>query len=196
MTTPVGEPRSPAPPLALGGAICSHGWLETLILAPSDVSPPVLNIEKARRRHARAALAIRNAAILKQCVNHYSSDALEGWTGGKLTDAFMDVVEKHYYVAIDDRQVVGTAMINIQAGKIDGIFVHPDHMRKGIGKKLIQFLEGIALSHGLKALDLQSTLNAVPFYHSCGFEGEAVATYTTSRGITLECIPMKKVIAS
>ena len=86
-------------------------------------------------------------------------------------------------------------MINIETGKIDAIFVHPNHMRKGIGKKILEFLEDIALSYGLKTLALQSTLNAAEFYRACGFVGNEVDRYTTSKGLSLDCIPMIKVIA-
>ena len=84
----------------------------------------MLKIEKANRKDARAALEIRNAAILNQCVSHYSMDVLKEWTSGELSDEFTDSVEMNFYVAIDDNQVVGTGMINIESGKIDAIFVH------------------------------------------------------------------------
>lgn len=155
----------------------------------------MLKIEKANRKDARVALEIRNAAILNQCVGHYSMEILKKWTSGELSDQFMDAVEANCYVAIEDKQIVGTGMVNIETGKIDAIFVHPSHMRKGIGKKIIEFLEGIALSRGLKTLALQSTLNAAAFYRACGFVGNKVDTYTTSRGVSLDCIPMIKTIS-
>ena len=155
----------------------------------------MLSIEKAKREDARAVWEIRNAAILNQCTGHYSPDTLNIWTGGELSEEFMDAVEKHFYVATYDDRVVGTGMINIEIGKIDAIFVHPNYMRKGIGKKIVEFLESIALRHGLEALNLESTLNAATFYRACGFEGNKVGTYNSPRGISLDCIPMVKVIS-
>ncbi len=154
----------------------------------------MLKIEKAKRKDAQVALEIRNAAIRSQCISHYSMDVIKGWTSGELSDEFMDSVEKNLYLATYDNQVVGTGMINIETGKIDAIFVHPSHMQKGVGRKIIEFLEGMALSHGLETLTLQSTLNAARFYRACGFVGNEVDTYTTSRGVSLDCIPMIKVI--
>ncbi|MGA2069083.1 MAG: hypothetical protein ABSG86_29280, partial [Thermoguttaceae bacterium] len=37
-------------------------------------------------------------------------------------------------------------------------------------------------------------LNAAEFYRSCGFVGEAIGLYQSPRGITLDCIPMTKVL--
>ena len=155
----------------------------------------MLNIEKAKREDALAVWEIRNAAILNQCAGHYSMDILKIWTGGELSDNFIDGVEKHFYVATDNNQVTGTGMINIEIGKIDAIFVHPNHMRKGTGKKIVNFLESIALQHGLKTLNLESTLNAAAFYRACGFEGNEVGTYHSPRGISMDCIPMVKDIS-
>lgn len=154
-----------------------------------------MSIEKAKREDARAAWEIRNAAILNQCTSHYSMGILKIWTGGELSENFIDAVEKHFYVATDNNQVIGTGMINIDIGKIDAIFVHPNHMRKGIGKKIVEFLESIAQLHGLETLNLESTLNAAAFYRACGFEGNEVGTYHSPRGISLDCISMVKVIS-
>lgn len=159
------------------------------------MEPQILKIEKAKRKDAQMALEIRSAAILNQCVSHYPIDVLKGWTSGELSDEFADSVEKNFYLARYDNRVVGTGMINIETGKIDAIFVHPNHMRKGIGKKILEFLEDMALSYGLKMLALQSTLNATEFYRACGFVGNEVDRYTTSKGLSLDCIPMIKVIA-
>jgi GNAT superfamily N-acetyltransferase len=87
---------------------------------------------------------------------------------------------------------VGTGMVNLESGKVDAIFVDPAHMGAGVGKKIMSHLESLARQHGLTELHLESTLNAAPFYRSCGFRGEQVAVYNSPRGISLACIPMDK----
>lgn len=141
------------------------------------------------------ALEIRRAAILNQCAGHYPMDILKAWADVELSDEFAESVEKNFYLAKYGDQVIGTGMMNTETGKIDAVFIHPDHMRKGAGKKIITCLESVALNHGLKAATLQSTLNAAGFYRACGFVGNKMETYTTSRGVSLDCIPMTKVIA-
>lgn len=155
----------------------------------------MLRLEKAKRKDARAALEIRNAAILAQCIDCYSMDILRIWTSGDLSEAFADSVEKYFYIAVHSNQVVGTGMINVETGKIDAVFVHPSHMRKGIGRKILEFLEGTARRHGLEKLYLESTLNAAAFYRACGFEGNEVGLYQSSKGVSLDCIPMVKNIS-
>jgi len=152
----------------------------------------MLDIRKATKEDAKAAWGIRNAAILHQCTGHYSTDALRTWTGGEMSEGFVIDVEKHFYVAVYNDQVVGTGMIDIQTGKLDAIFVSPFYMRNGIGRKIVNHLEVIAVKHGLEKLSLESTLNAVSFYRSCGFEGNKVGKYHSPRGISLDCLPMVK----
>ena len=155
----------------------------------------MLSIRKATKQDAKVAWEIRNAAILDQCIGYYHIEILDIWASGELSEDFANTVAKHFYVAIDGYQVVGTGMLNIETGKLDAIFVHPDHMRKGIGKKIVYHLERIAMRHGLEALSLESTLNAASFYRACGFEGNEVGKYDSPRGIALECIPMVKTIS-
>ena len=109
-----------------------------------------------------------------------------------MTAQFMKVVGDSFHVATSDGHVAGTGMINLESGKVDAIFVHPSHMRTGIGRQVLLHLEKLALDAGLVQLSLDSTLNAAPFYRKHGFVGDSVAKYESPRGISLDCIPMFK----
>jgi GNAT superfamily N-acetyltransferase len=151
-------------------------------------------IRKAFADDAAAAWEIRNAAILSQCTGHYPPESLAIWTDGEITEGFTQFVVEQLYVATVNDVVVGTGMIDRDTGRLDAIFVRPDMMRRGIGKQMMSFLEEIGLAAGLTKLTLDSTLNAAQFYRSCGFVGEAIGVYQSPRGITLDCIPMTKVL--
>lgn len=152
-------------------------------------------IRKAKKEDARAVWEIRAASILSQCAGHYPPEALQIWTGGQMPQGFHEFVERHFHVAEEGGAVVGTGMINFETGKIDAIFVRPAHMRKGVGRKIMIYLEALARAHGLGSLSLESTLNAAPFYRACGFTGDRIAEYRSPRGISLDCIPMVKLLA-
>ena len=149
-------------------------------------------IRKARVEDALAVWKIRNAAIRDQCIGHYSDDVLAIWTEGPLTDCFVRMVNDKSYVAIMNNRVVGAGSLDCTTGHLDAVFVSPDMTGQGIGRQIITFLETIAKQSGLTKLTLDSTLNAAPFYRKCGFDGEAVGTYQSPRGISLDCIPMTK----
>lgn len=155
----------------------------------------MLHIQKAKREDAAAAWEIRNNAILYQCAGHYSCSTLAAWTSGESPLEFLNAVETDFYLAIFSDLIVGTGMVNIETGKVDAIFVDPQHMRKGVGRTILSFLEAMALKRGVRTLNLESTLNAAAFYRACGFRGNEVRKYVSPKGIELDCIPMLKVIS-
>ncbi len=154
----------------------------------------ILTIRKAKVEDASVAWEIRNAAILGGCSEFYPDKLLEVWTSGDMTEEFVQSVDENFYVACAGGKVIGTGMIDCTTGKLDAIFVRPDMTGHGIGKQIMQFLEGVGRTNGLKALTLEATLNAAPFYRRCGFIGEAAGVYKSPRGIELDCIPMTKAL--
>jgi GNAT superfamily N-acetyltransferase len=170
------------------------GEVEITIQGKLAVTPMALKIRKASAADAAAAWQIRNAAILSQCKGHYPPESLAIWTDGEITEHFIQFVVEQFYVATVDDAVVATGMIDGKTGRLDAIFVRPEMMGRGIGKQMVSFLEDIGRAAGLTELALDSTLNAAEFYRRCGFVGEAIGQYQSPRGITLDCIPMTKVL--
>ncbi|WP_145083614.1 GNAT family N-acetyltransferase [Aureliella helgolandensis] len=154
-----------------------------------------LVIRKAELKDAIAAWNIRNVAILAQCTGHYPNEQLAAWTAGEITDAFIQSVARHWYVATLNESVVGTGMLDHANGQVDAVFVRPERMGTGVGHSIMAHLESRAIAAGLTLLTLNSTLNAAPFYRKCGFVGEQRGVYESSRGISLACIPMAKQLA-
>jgi GNAT superfamily N-acetyltransferase len=154
-----------------------------------------LTIRKAKADAAAAAWAIRNAAIRHGCKGFYADSLLEQWTAGEMTDQFVESVVRRFYVATVNGVVAGTGFIDLGDGRLDAVFVRPDMMGKGIGKRMVAFCEDVGRSAGLTKLKLDSTLNAAPFYRRCGFVGDVIGVYRSPRGISLDCIPMTKSIA-
>jgi GNAT superfamily N-acetyltransferase len=154
-----------------------------------------LTIRKAMADDAAAAWAIRTAAIRHACRGFYPDDLLERWTIGDVTDEFVEFVARQFYVATVDGVIAGTGCITVENGQVDAIFVRPEMMGRGIGKRLVAFCEELGRLAGLTRLRLDATLNAAPFYRRCGFVGDAIGVYRSPRGFTLDCIPMAKGIA-
>lgn len=154
----------------------------------------MLTIRKAGCDDAVDAWDIRKTSVHAACAEHYSEAALSGWVDGVLTDKWVSVVARDFYVAVDEGLVVGTGMLTVENGQVDAIFVRPSHMGRGIGRTMLRFLEALAAEHGLVEMRLDATLNAAPFYRSCGWAGDSVSTYRTSRGLELACVPMTKYI--
>ncbi|MEX3815413.1 GNAT family N-acetyltransferase [Paraburkholderia sp. BR13439] len=154
----------------------------------------MLTIRKANRDDAFDAWDIRKTSVHAACAEHYPRAALSAWVDGSPGDKWVSVVERDFYVAVDRGSVVGTGMLTLASGQVDAIFVRPSHMGRGTGRKMLDFLQALAAGHGLDAMRLDATLNAVPFYRNCGWSGDSVSTYRTARGLELACVPMTKLV--
>mgnify|MGYP003625797245 FL=1 len=116
------------------------------------------------------------------------------WTQGGISAALINDITANFYVSVFKNRVIGCGKVNLETGMIDAIFVDPDHSGQGAAKSMLVFLEELALDNDLKLLQLESTLNAASFYRACGFVGDEVSTYHSPRGISLDCIPMRKLL--
>jgi GNAT superfamily N-acetyltransferase len=156
----------------------------------------MLTIRKADRGDALDAWDIRKASVLAECAGYYPEASLSAWVAGSPTDKWANLVESHFYVAVDEGAVVGTGMLTIANGQVDAIFIRPSHMGRGIARRMLQSLEALARDHGIVTMRLDATLNAAPFYRYCGWSGDSISTYRTSRGLELACVPMTRRVAT
>jgi GNAT superfamily N-acetyltransferase len=153
-----------------------------------------MEIRKAVRDEAPAIWELKNASILAQCAACYPREVLDLWTAGEMPPGFADDVERSFYAAFRKGTLVGSGKVDLESAKIDAVFVHPQHFRTGVGKKMLRYLERLAREAGLKELHLESTLNAAAFYRAQGFRGEELGVYESPRGVTLPCVPMTKTL--
>ncbi|CAD6560286.1 hypothetical protein LMG28727_07090 [Paraburkholderia kirstenboschensis] len=155
----------------------------------------MLTIRKATSGDVLDAWDIRRTSVLAACAEHYPKASLLAWVDGSPTDKWASVVERDFYVVVDEGLIVGTGMLTAASGQVDAIFVRPSHMGRGIGRKMLYSLEALARDHGVASMRLDATLNAAPFYRCCGWSGDSISTYRTSRGLELACVPMTKRVA-
>lgn len=78
------------------------------------------------------------------------------------------IEERAMYCMIDKDKIVGN--IEAKGNEISGLYVLPSKLRKGIGRKLLEFLEEEAKKLGIKKLHLQVTPYALPFYEKMGYK--------------------------
>ncbi|MBC3935793.1 GNAT family N-acetyltransferase [Undibacterium sp. CY7W] len=151
------------------------------------------SIRKADPSDALQVHRLRNAAIRAECSRSYSSEIISLWTEGDVpSEQFARVIAESFYVAEANGEIVATGSIDRATGKLDAIFVSPVHMRKGLARLMVTFLERMALQDGLPRLHLEATLNAVEFYIRQGFAKVRDAKYQSPRGFSMDCVVMEK----
>ena len=151
-----------------------------------------LQFERVTERDVPALYELRRAAIRGGCVGHYTSAQIDAWSSPLSDIGLQKSLPEHSYFAKIDGEIVACGMLDVTTERIDGVIVSPSHFRRGIGRAMMQHLERIARDFGVKHLMLDATLNAVDFYRSLGFQGDAMGSYHSPRGVILECVPMSK----
>jgi putative acetyltransferase len=68
------------------------------------------------------------------------------------------MAQRDVFVAVCDCDIVGT--ISLGNGKLHSMFVEPQRQGKGIGRRLVTHIEKHAISSGLSALRLSSSITA------------------------------------
>ena len=56
--------------------------------------------------------------------------------------------------------------------ELDGLFVEPDLLRRGVGRRLVDDLVALARTGGARRIEVTANLRAVGFYERCGFVAE------------------------
>ena len=81
----------------------------------------------------------------------------------------------HFYVVVNDEQIVGCGAIGPYWGKEDEsslftIFVDPDCQKKGIGKLIIETLENDEYFLRARRIEIPASITGVPFYLKMGYQ--------------------------
>lgn len=154
----------------------------------------MFQIRRATPSDARAAFDIRLLAIRHQCIGAYTTEQMLAWTAGAAEDGYHALMDRHFYLGCVQGEPVATGMLDLARREIGAIFVLPGFMQQGLGLKMLEHLEALARSLGIKEVNLDATLNAAAFYRRCGYVGDTPAIYHSPSGLELACIPMLKAL--
>jgi GNAT superfamily N-acetyltransferase len=72
------------------------------------------------------------------------------------------------------------------------LFVDPDHVRQGIGRRLVEHAERAAAAAGRRRFDVWSSFNAEPFYAALGYRRVRRTRWRVSGALELDNILMRK----
>jgi GNAT superfamily N-acetyltransferase len=101
--------------------------------------------------------------------------------------------EFEFFVAEEER-VLGFFILNLKGAELNALYLHPDAIGRGVGRRLFEYAERLALQSSVSELKLKSTLNAVVFYEAFGFRRVRESVHINPSGAELPCVEMTKAL--
>ncbi len=169
----------------------------------TDSSP--FTIRRARmsdRNHLRAMQANSMRTLATHCYSRAEVEAFMTFIG-TMDDQLIEE-GTYYLVEIAGRPVasggwsriranyVNGAPVDVSAAKIRSVFVHPDWVRRGFGRMLMNRAEREAFVAGFNRVELNALLSGVPFYRALGYGALAPIALDMPDGITFRGLTMGK----
>jgi len=81
------------------------------------------------------------------------------------------------------------------AARVRAMYTHPDHVRRGVGRAILDACEAAARAEGFARVELAATLAGEPLYVACGYAPIERFTSQTSTGVAVPLIRMGKKIS-
>ncbi|HEX8178687.1 MAG TPA: GNAT family N-acetyltransferase [Pyrinomonadaceae bacterium] len=150
-------------------------------------------VRKARLADCAAIWRVHTDAIRQLARSHYTTAETEAWAGPRRPDDYAEAIRRlEFYVAEQAGALVGFSTLNPASGEVEAVYVSPAAARRGVGLLLLRTLEARARDLGLAALQLDASLNAVPFYQRAGYERRQQMKHRLASGVEIACVRMTK----
>lgn len=82
------------------------------------------------------------------------------------------------------------------AAKIRAMYTHPAHVRRGVGRLVLETCEKAAASEGFRRAEMGATLAGVPLYETCGYRKIESFKSPTRSGVDVPLFRMEKDISA
>lgn len=165
------------------------------LLAPWIIQ--VLKIRKATQSDVESISVVHQTAVRAIGRGTYRDEEIDSWAQPKDLETYKRLIdERDFFVAEEDDNIKGFAILDPANALIEAVYVSPDQGRRGIGLKLMRKLEERARELQLHELRLNSSLNAVSFYERAGYVAHEPSKYTLPTGLQIACVPMTRPLES
>lgn len=136
-----------------------------------------ISIRHALLEDLPALLELFVGTVTEVCKNDHSQEQIQAWASAaehprRWTER---LTSQHFLVAVLDGNIVGFASLE-HDDHIDLFYVHKDHQRQGIAKRLYQEIEREAIRRGTSVLRSEVSSTAKKFFESMGYKTIAPQT--------------------
>ncbi len=153
----------------------------------------MLTIRPAGRADEAAIAALMALAIEQLQRGYLTSEQIESSKAGMGLDRQL-IDDGTYFCVEDDGELAGCGGWSRRAtlyggshsagrdarlldptterARIRAMYTHPDHVRKGVGRLILEAAEEAARKEGFGAIEMAATMAGKPFYERCGYAVE------------------------
>lgn len=125
-------------------------------------------IKRARSKDAKKISLLRRKTLKERNKNDYPKVFVDFLIKNNSSKEIINKMKtRDMFCAWDGSNLVGT--VDLDGNKIGGVFVKSSEIGKGIGTKLMDFIESYAISKKIKQVRLYSTKFAFDFYKKRGY---------------------------
>jgi GNAT superfamily N-acetyltransferase len=78
------------------------------------------------------------------------------------------------------------------AARVRAMYTHPDHIRKGVGRMVLDACEAAARAEGFARVEMAATMGGAPLYRACGYHDIEPFEAATSTGYRVPLMRMGK----
>jgi putative acetyltransferase len=103
-------------------------------------------------------------------IQNYSQEQVIAWSPDNIYfRSWLEICSSRFtYIAEKDDKIIGFGELKVD-GHIDCFYVHYQHQRQGVGRKIYQAIETQAKELNLTHLFAEASINAKPFFINQGF---------------------------
>jgi GNAT superfamily N-acetyltransferase len=151
------------------------------------------SIRRARPEDVFDVHRIHTTAIREGAAGHYHPEVVEAWVDAFNPENFPDNIETmEFWVAeLEDGRVAAFLAFDPDTAEVESVYVAPWGRGLGLGSFLLGFAEESLRLAGLGSAWLDSSLNAVGFYSSFGWN-EVEHHARERKGIEIPVVKMEK----
>lgn len=152
-----------------------------------------ISICKAQPEDANQIFQVQISSIRTLCSSDYTSEQIEALIDDKSNRNFIgEESGEIVFVARTGIAVIGFS--SLLKDRVSAAYVHPCCVRQGVGTRLLNAVEGEAVTQNIEKLSVMASITARPFYQARGYRIVAQSSFISDAGVRDPCVDMEKLL--
>ncbi len=156
------------------------------------------NIRSATIDDIDAICSLVSKSVFELCKEYYTESELEAYLANLLKKIHYNELlsDRILIVACENNVIVGFTQYDPSQSAVDAIYVLPNHTGKGVGTRMLRYIEDVARSLKKEEIIIAALKNAVGFYEKSKYIFQNTSLITCKDGTKFESVELKKQLDS